>query len=73
MVLVPARQRRAVVDDVMRRPFDALLIQLAADIVVRAENIEIARARLSIMKSTVCSGVQAPAGFSVRFPAVSGV
>src|SRR5208337_3755323 len=43
VVGVPARQRRAVLDNVARRPKNALSVDLAGHLVVRAENIEIAR------------------------------
>src|SRR6267142_7256647 len=42
VVLVPARQRRAVLDDVAGGPQDAPLVELAGDVIVGAEHVEIA-------------------------------
>src|SRR5277367_4337198 len=41
VVGVPAREGRAVLDDVVRGPEDPALVHVARDVVVRAENIEV--------------------------------
>src|SRR4051812_13947544 len=41
IIRMPARQRRAVLDDVARGPQDAALIERPRHVVVRAEDIEI--------------------------------
>ena len=43
VVRVPARQRRAVPDDVLRRPQDAAVVDVAGDVVVGADDVEVAR------------------------------
>ena len=68
VVGMPARQRRAVLDDVVRGPEDAALSDLAGHLVVGAEDVEVAGRQRASMKSTTWSAVQAPAGFSRRAP-----
>src|ERR1700730_5364768 len=42
VVGMPARQRRAVADDVLRAPQDAAIVDVGGDVVVRADNVKIA-------------------------------
>ena len=73
IIRMPARQRRAVFDDVAGGPGHAPLVELPRHVVVGAENVEITGIDMrSIMKSTVCSGVQAPGGLFVCGRARSG-
>src|SRR4029453_3812491 len=42
-VRMPARERGAVLDDVVRSPLDATLVDCAGALVVRAQDVEVAR------------------------------
>ena len=73
VILVPARQRRAVVDDVADRPGHAALVEGAAGLVVGAENVECPRLQLPHHEFDRLFGRPGAGGLFARPCAVNGV
>ena len=67
---MPARQRRAVLDDVAGRPEDAPLVERARHVVVGAEDVEIAR--LQALQHEVDRLLGRPGGGRLLGPAAGG-
>ena len=63
---MPARQGGAVANDVLGCPEDAPIVDVMSHVVIGADDVEVAAAIAATMKSTTCSGVHDPGGFSVR-------
>src|SRR4051812_48553637 len=70
VVWMPAREGRAVLDDVAGSPEDAALIDRPRDVVVRAEDVEIPRRET--VQHEVDGLLRRPGGLRLRGPALGG-